>query len=357
MGSGGQQTSVTGIELQLVEALSSSLDIRVVLERAYPLLVQLVPADYGALGTAPSAKAEDFEWSVAALPDTFFAAYPEMAAHDFVRAAVAARPNVVLRDQEMVPRAELERNLMYRRAREVGAPIEHVMAVMLHVDARFQSGLSLYRDRRRPFTASERHRLQRVTPILANAVRNCYAFGVASDFGGALERLLTTPDFAALLTTNDGAELARSSAASALLERWFPPHELRDARLPPALVAVLNSASANGGPASFCGQAPGKRLDVGFFPLRGRFGDRRWLVRLEEHGTDPTLPATWCARLTARQQQVAAAVLRGWDNRLIGAELGCSEATVKKHLQGIFDKLGVDSRTTLVVRASRNDAH
>ena len=46
-----------------------------------------------------------------------------MAPHAFVRAHVAKRPNVVLRDDEMVSRSELERNMMYRRAREVGAPL------------------------------------------------------------------------------------------------------------------------------------------------------------------------------------------------------------------------------------------
>jgi DNA-binding NarL/FixJ family response regulator len=49
---------------------------------------------------------------------------------------------------------------------------------------------------------------------------------------------------------------------------------------------------------------------------------------------------------------VVSAVARGWDNRLIAAELGCSEATVKKHLQKIFDKLGVQSRTALVARVA-----
>src|SRR3712207_5655137 len=35
---------------ELLEALGSSLSLRVVLERAYPSLLRLVPADYGALG-------------------------------------------------------------------------------------------------------------------------------------------------------------------------------------------------------------------------------------------------------------------------------------------------------------------
>src|SRR5687768_9968765 len=142
--------------LDLLEALGSSLDIRLVLERAYPLLLSLVPADYGALGISSSGKPEDYEWIVAQIPPAFFAAYPEMAQHDFVRTSVSSKLNVVLRDEEMVSRPELEANMMYRRAREVGMPLEQVMAVMLHVDDRWQSGLSLYRERRRPFSEAER---------------------------------------------------------------------------------------------------------------------------------------------------------------------------------------------------------
>ena len=99
MGAGVRQAA-----LDLVEALGSALDIRVVLGRAYPPLLRLLDADSAALGVSPSGRAEDFQWLVANLPDAFFACYPEMAAHDFVRAAVMRSPNVVLRDQEMVSR-------------------------------------------------------------------------------------------------------------------------------------------------------------------------------------------------------------------------------------------------------------
>src|SRR6478609_4223525 len=137
--------SADKVALQLLEALGSSLDVQAVLTEAYPLLARLVPADYGAVGVSPTARPQDFQWAIAELPSSFFAAYSEMAAHDFVRSSVAQQPNRVLRDQEMVSRRDLERNVLYHRAREVGAPLEHVMAVMLHVDDSWQSGLSLYR--------------------------------------------------------------------------------------------------------------------------------------------------------------------------------------------------------------------
>lgn len=261
---GGSRRSPKRAVLELFEALGSSLELQVVFERAYPLLLGLVGADYGALGVSVSGDPRDFRWLVAGLPPAFFAAYPELAPHDFVREAVLQRPNVVLCDEQMLGRRALERNPLYRRAREVGVPLEHVMAVMLHagsrsdahgehaeIDARWQSGLSLYRDRRRPFSARERQTLQDVTPAFVNAVRNCQTFAA-----------------------------------------------------------------------------------------------------LRDHGAAPAqLPPTWMTRLTPAQRNVTAGVLRGWDNRLIGDDLGVTTATVKKHLQFIYDRLGVGSRAALMARA------
>lgn len=54
--------------------------------------------------------------------------------------------------------------------------------------------------------------------------------------------------------------------------------------------------------------------------------------------------------LSAREQEVVDLVMRGYSNRDIASALGCSEATAKKHLTHVFDKVGVDSRTQLVSR-------
>ena len=338
--------------VQLLEALGSSLDIRVVLQAAYPLLTRLVPADYGALGVSASGEPEDFQWSVAELPDAFFAAYPEMAAHDFVRNAVAERPNVVLRDEEMVSRRELETNPMYQRAREVGAPLEQVMAVMLHVDDRWQGGLSLYRARRRPFSCGERALLQQVTPALANAVRNCHLFGAAADWKSALDTLIESHAVSILLVGRDGKEVARTTDVTRLLNQWFSPHERRGAHLPTPLASSFEAAVSSGASVTWRKRGSSLMLEVTFVPLTGHAGRARWMLRFEERSSSLALPPSWRALLTMREQQIAGAVLQGWDNRLIAMELSCAEATVKKHLQHIFIKLGIESRAGLMARAA-----
>jgi len=55
--------------------------------------------------------------------------------------------------------------------------------------------------------------------------------------------------------------------------------------------------------------------------------------------------------LAPRERQLIGFVRQGLRNRQIAAELGVTEGTVKVYLHGVFEKLGVRSRTELAVRA------
>ncbi len=343
------------ITFEILEALAGATDVRELMTQVYPLLVRLVPADYGALGVSASGRLEDYEWTVADLPSGFFKAYSALAAHDFVRDSVVRLPNQVLRDQDMIARTTLEKNPFYRRAREVGAPIEQVMAVMLHVDERWQGGLSLYRDRRRPFSTAERERLQRVAPALANSVRRCQLFDRARDFGSALDSLLSKQGNALIVAAASGIELARSSNASALLEEWFAPSELSHAELPAPLTSALAEFARNPGNVAcrrWSRSRSSSTLLVDFSELESGLGNTRWILRLREIPHVTTLPPDWTAKLTPREREIVGCVAQGWDNRLIGSELRCAETTVKRHLQNVFDKLGVSTRAALQARLS-----
>lgn len=57
--------------------------------------------------------------------------------------------------------------------------------------------------------------------------------------------------------------------------------------------------------------------------------------------------------LTARELEVLQAVAQGLSNKLIARDLSISEHTVKFHLNAILGKLGAQSRTDAVVRATR----
>jgi len=54
--------------------------------------------------------------------------------------------------------------------------------------------------------------------------------------------------------------------------------------------------------------------------------------------------------LTARQQELLQLVAAGLPNRIIARQLGLSPATVRKHLENVFARLGVSSRTEAVAK-------
>jgi two-component system nitrate/nitrite response regulator NarL len=56
--------------------------------------------------------------------------------------------------------------------------------------------------------------------------------------------------------------------------------------------------------------------------------------------------------LTPRERELVDLVRQGLRNRDIAANLGVTEGTVKVYLHAIFDKLGVDNRTELAMRAA-----
>jgi DNA-binding CsgD family transcriptional regulator len=58
-------------------------------------------------------------------------------------------------------------------------------------------------------------------------------------------------------------------------------------------------------------------------------------------------------RLTARESEVLHWIACGKTDRQVGAILGISVRTVQKHLQSIYPKLGVESRTAAALRARR----
>ena len=74
--------------------------------------------------------------------------------------------------------------------------------------------------------------------------------------------------------------------------------------------------------------------------------------RGERDVDDPALDVD--DELTAREAQVVRLVARGMSNKTIANELGISPRTVEGHVNHVFEKLGVESRTALVHYALAN---
>jgi DNA-binding response OmpR family regulator/DNA-binding CsgD family transcriptional regulator len=92
------------------------------------------------------------------------------------------------------------------------------------------------------------------------------------------------------------------------------------------------------------------------FRLHQQTGDSEgggdWLIVMREESDTAVIDAMSLSfKLTAREAEVLYWVVKGKINRDIADILGASPATVKKHLERIFAKLGVETRTSAAAMA------
>jgi DNA-binding NarL/FixJ family response regulator len=76
-----------------------------------------------------------------------------------------------------------------------------------------------------------------------------------------------------------------------------------------------------------------------------------WLSAAEQGQAPPSRLAT--AALTPRETEVLSWIAKGKTNRDVGEILGLSPRTVNKHLEHVFEKLGVETRAAAAALASR----
>ena len=81
-------------------------------------------------------------------------------------------------------------------------------------------------------------------------------------------------------------------------------------------------------------------------------GETMWLLSLQAPGeAGPSRLTT--AALTPRETEVLSWVAKGKTNRDVADILGMSPRTVNKHLEHVFEKLGVETRAAAAALASR----
>lgn len=200
-----------------------------------------------------------------------------------------------------------------------------------HVVRGFQAGAVDYV--RKPIAVEEL--LARVTVHLANA-RIAQGGQLALDTSGR-------PSFA---VGPEGATRWLTPLAAGMIERLFPGWHAHDADLPPPLANAIRRLIGGDAPegaqtsleidgtsieCTLLRQAQGG--DCLFRLTESREGDAERLLA-ERHG------------LTSREAEVLFWISRGKQNRDISAILKISPRTVNKHLEQVFEKMGVENRAS-----------
>lgn len=105
----------------------------------------------------------------------------------------------------------------------------------------------------------------------------------------------------------------------------------------------LNEAERQIEPPRLSAENGARRLTI---RLHRQTGDDDWLIVMREVSDAAVIESMSLAfKLTAREAEVLYWVVKGKINRDIADILGASPATVKKHLERVFAKLGVETRT------------
>jgi DNA-binding CsgD family transcriptional regulator len=207
--------------------------------------------------------------------------------------------------------------------------------------------------RRRDFTADERRFLDLARHVVTLALRNVEAFDALERRCHQLQTALEECDQAVAMADWRGRIRLRTAYARVLLEKYFergrPP-----AWLPEPLRAWARQwiAELGRGTGTMAGrplivERGGERLVVRLLPDGAR---NEFLLLFEERRADPS-PMVEGLGLSGRESEVLSWVARGKTNADVAAILAISPRTVQKHLEHVFEKLGVETRTAAVARA------
>jgi DNA-binding CsgD family transcriptional regulator len=238
--------------------------------------------------------------------------------------------------------------------RQLGA--KYQMGVFFPAGPAVVTAILLTRSQR-DFTERERALLNRLYPHLVQSFRNTASLNRLSRDVGGLFEMLEGPTSSVIVLSETGCVKRWTEQAKSWIAQYCrTPFPASGDRLPDcfadwyrrqlALVAQETLAPSPRDPLIVDKNA--RQLTVQLIP--DHFHDEHFLLLNEKRGD-----ASWSALgeygLTPRESEVLAWVAKGKTNAEIGAILGLSDRTVQKHLEHVYQKLGVGTRTTATVRA------
>ncbi len=288
------------------------------------------------------------------------AGYTVLVAHDgeaALRIAGEALPDVIVLDAMMpgLDGFEVARRL---KADPVTTAIPLIFMTGLtepeHVEAAFEAGGSDYVSK----PIRPREVLARIAAHLRGARAQAQARNALDAFGHAS------------LTVNehDGRCVWQTALARVLMADYFSGGHFERGRLPPEMLAWLHREvlrrRAGAEPATLT-VLPQQAAEPAM-PKRGTrrlsftlhavdpdaLGEGQWLIVMREANDTALMDALIHQfRLTLREAEVLYWVVKGKTNADIGDILGSSPRTVQKHLEHVFGKLGVETRTAAAAMA------
>ncbi|MDF0652471.1 MAG: LuxR C-terminal-related transcriptional regulator [Nitrospira sp.] len=207
----------------------------------------------------------------------------------------------------------------------------------------------------REFAERDRMVLTLIRPHIRQALANAHLTTRLAAENSMLQQVITDQSMSVVTLTAQQTILWGMPRALTLLKqvRGWNPH--RPDQLPPVILDWIRSIERGFDKPKEL-QSPCTPLELDCSPTRARLrllrkGNHRILV-IEETGHSVTPDELASLGLTNREAEVLSWVVQGKTNEEIGHILGCHLHTVKKHLERIYMKLGVENRTAAAMMAA-----
>ena len=234
-------------------------------------------------------------------------------------------------------------NLLYRRM-----GVDRQLAMALPSSAAIVVGITVNRSGH-DFTEEDRLALDLLRPHLTESFAHVVSVAGLTEVLEALD--------AGVVIVDPADRIAHATpSAQAALRRWFVRNGAGPGRLPEALHRWLDGhRQATSKPV--LGEPPGDytdRRDATTLTVQrlSTVGGHE-VLRLVERRDNLTHADLRRLGLTPRQSDVLLALAKGLTNAEIARQLGTQPATVRKHIEHVFSRLGVTNRTEAVAAAYR----
>lgn len=206
---------------------------------------------------------------------------------------------------------------------------------------------------RRDFTERDRAVLNHLRPHFTQAWKNARLFAKAQQQVAGLNAV-TGGLRLGVVALDDQCRIEWTTAyARECLADWFPGGRISGSRLPAILDEWLRRQVRASQELTLVDQraplnmaGPGGTGEVRWMPRDGGF----WLV-LSQGRSRPQVDDLLALGLTRREAEVLSWIMQGKTNPEIAIILSCSANTVRKHIEHILTKLGVETRGAAASRA------
>lgn len=264
--------------------------------------------------------------------------------HPAIPLAIADSKGHPFKLTDGVTQSEFEQTELYNEYyRLIG--INHQMGLAMPVADDLTVCCAVARGGKQDFTERERMMMKLAAPHLLNALRGAIA----------LERLNSALELAKtgiISISPKGKPIFISDFAAKLLIHYFPKEKIKSG-LPEKLIDWLNNIT----------NQEKEELKFPPIPLKIENGKGSIIIRYFENSiTDEvtliieeslnlSVGDLASLNLTQRESEILLLISRGKSDSEIGIICGISIATARKHIQNIYIKIGVESRTGAMLKA------